>query len=142
MCTGVEVALLVAAAASAAGTVAQGKEARRQAGLQAEIADRQAARARQEAEVEAAAIRRQRSRDAAALRARLAASGIDVSTGSPLLALESQAADTELAALSAINRGDDIAAGHRVSAALSLQRGRDALGRARGEAARGLLKAV
>ncbi len=65
----------------------------------------QADRARQEAAAQAADIRRQRSREQSRLRARLSAAGIDTSSGSALLSLETLSGDAELEALTAINRG-------------------------------------
>lgn len=105
MCTGIEIALIAGVALSAASAVSQGKQQNNQAKFRAAVQRQQADRARQEAAAQAADIRRQRSREQSRLRARLAAAGIDTSSGSALLSLETLSGDAELEALTAINRG-------------------------------------
>ena len=105
MCSGIEIALITAGV-SAATSIAQGKQQNNQAKFRAALHRQQADRAQQEAAAQAANIRRQRSREESRLRARLAASGVDTSGGSALLSLETLSGDSELEALTAINRGD------------------------------------
>ena len=100
MCTGLEVALLTAATA-----IRAGNQQNNQAKFQAALQHQQAERARQEAAAQAWNIRRQRSREASRLRARLASSGVDTSSGSALLSLETLSGDSEFEALTAINQG-------------------------------------
>ena len=111
---------------NAVGTIAQGNAAARQAKYQAAQYRQQAERARQEAAAQASQIRRQRSREQSHLRARLAASGVDPASGSPLLSLETLAGDAELEALTAVNQGAARAAGLEANAGYSLLRGRAA----------------
>ena len=113
MCTGVEIALLAGAAASVIG---QGKQQNNQARFRAALQRQQADRAQQEAAAQAADIRRRRSREESRLRARLAASGVDTSSGSALLALETLSGDAELEALTSINRGAAQASGSNAAA--------------------------
>ena len=127
MCTGIEIPLLLASTAvSVAGTMTQGQNAAKQANFQAALQRQQADRARQEAAAQASAIRRQRSREQSSLRARLSASGVDVSGGSALLALETLSGDSELEALTAINQGEFRAGSLEGSAEASRFSGRTA----------------
>lgn len=126
MCTGIEIALIAGAALSAAGAVSQGKQQNNQAKFRAALQHQQGERARQEATARAANIRRQRSREASRLRARLASSGVDPSSGSALLSLETLSGDTELEALTAINQGEVREFGARAAASELLIRGKSA----------------
>lgn len=94
------VPLIVAAAVIAAGAaVHQGVQASKAAKTQAKVQRQQAKRSRQEAASAEDDFRRQQSRVLAARRAALGASGVDPSTGSPLLVSEDFAGETELQAL-------------------------------------------
>ena len=127
MCTGIEIALLAASTAvSAAGTISQGRNAARLANCQAALQRRLAERVSPEAAAQAAAIRRRQSRESSRLRARLSASGVDTSSGSPLLSLETISGDGELEALTAINQGAFRAESLEGDAQSSLLRGRAA----------------
>jgi hypothetical protein len=125
MCTGIEIALMFAGV-SAAQTIAQGEQQNRFAKFRAAVQNQQADRAQQEAAAQAANIRRQRSREAAHLRARLASSGIDPSSGSALLSLETFSGDSELEALAAVNQGEARAFGARANASELLAGGKAA----------------
>lgn len=104
----------------------QAEQQNRIAKFRAAVQNQAADRARQEAAAQAARIRRQRSREAGHLRARLASSGIDPSSGSALLSLETFSGDSELEALTAINQGAARAFGARANASELLAGGRAA----------------
>ena len=112
-------AVLTAAAAamSAAGAIAQGRAARKQAGFQAAVQEQQAELQRQQAErerrltaVQEAELRRRQAREGAAARARFAAGGRDPATGSALLLQEDAAAQHEFEAL--LNRSIGLERAH------------------------------
>ena len=84
---------------SAIGAVQQGNAARSQANLQAQVLQQQAGRDRQQAAADEADFRTRQSRVLAARRAALGASGVDPSSGSPLLVSQDFAGETELQAL-------------------------------------------
>lgn len=107
MCTGIEIALLAAAAVSAVGAVQQGQAQQQQANFQAEIAGQQAAQARQAAGAREEDFRRNQSRVLAARRAALGSSGVDPAAGSPLLVAEDFASEAELQALR-IRQGGEV----------------------------------
>lgn len=125
MCTGSELALLFVGV-NEARTIAQGEQQNRIAKFRAAVQHQLADRAQQEAAAQAANIRRQRSREASHLRARLAASGVDTSSGSALLSLETFSGDSELEALTAINQGAAQAFSARANASELLAGGRAA----------------
>lgn len=104
----------------------QAEQQNRIAKFRAAVQDQLADRAQQEARAQAANIRRNRSREAGHLRARLASSGIDPSSGSALLSLETFSGDSELEALMAINQGEARAFGARANASELLAGGRAA----------------
>ena len=91
--------LLAAAAVTAVGAVAGGIDADKQASFKAADQRQQGAREKQIAEDQEEDFRRQQSRVAAASRAAGGQSGVDQSTGSPLLAMSDFEAETELNAL-------------------------------------------
>ena len=93
------VATIGGAAISTIGAIQQGQAASAQAGLQAGILEQQATRDRQQAAADEADFRARQSRAMAARRAGLGASGVDPSTGSPLLVSEDFASEVELSAL-------------------------------------------
>ena len=84
---------------AAAGSVAGGIDADKQASFEAADQRQQGAREKQIAEDQEEDFRRQQSRVAAASRAAGGQSGVDQSTGSPLLAMSDFEAETELNAL-------------------------------------------
>ena len=137
MCTGFEPLIL---AVTAADKFAQGTAAKREAAYRASILDRQAERAEQEAAFAAAKLRRQGRRADAALRARLAASGVDAGTGSPLLAREMLAADAEFDALAALSRGGASASDLRAEGLLVRFRGDETARRSRVSASTNLVR--
>lgn len=125
MCSGSELALLFVGFDESR-KLAAAEQQERIARFRAAVQHQQADRLQQEARAQAANIRRQRSREASHLRARLAASGIDTSSGSALLSLETFSGDSELEALTAINQGDARAFGHRANASELLAGGKAA----------------
>ena len=105
------VAVLTAASAaiSAVGAIQQGKAARDQARTQAEIARQQADREKLVAQRDEEDFRRKQRAALAAVRAAGGARGVDISTGSPLLASEDFARETEVQARR-IREGGDVRA--------------------------------
>lgn len=99
MCTGLEVAVLAGAAFSAAGSVSEGRAAKKESQFRAGVAEQQAAR---EVQVSTETERDFRKRQAALFaerRAALGASGVRQDTGSPLLTQQDFLDETELQAL-------------------------------------------
>lgn len=93
------IAAVASTAFSVVGAIQQGRAASAQANLQAGILEQQATRDRQQAAVDEADFRARQSRALASRRAGLGASGVDPSTGSPLLVSEDFAGEVELSAL-------------------------------------------
>ena len=93
------VATVIGTAVSTVGAIRQGKAASAQSNCQAGILRQQATRERQQAKADEGDFRRRLDRLFAARRAGLGASGVDPSTGSPLLVSEDFAAEVELNAL-------------------------------------------
>lgn len=91
--------LLASAALNAVGSYSQGQAAKSQAEFQARVGEQQATRTRQIAASEEEDFRRKQSALLAQRRAALGKSGIDIGTGTPLLAAGDFAAETELQAL-------------------------------------------
>lgn len=102
-------AAVIGAGVAAYGAVQQGQAANAQAKYQATIANQQAQSAREQAGANEQAFRQKEARAAATRRALLGGTGIDTSSGSPLLTSEDFAGETELQALR-IRNGGDIAA--------------------------------
>src|SRR3990167_1939061 len=98
--------LLIAAGLSAASAVSQGKADRAQADFQARINEQQAQREREVSDEEERDFRKVQSANLAERRAALGKSGVDLSSGSPLLASSDFAAETELQA-QRIRRGGE-----------------------------------
>jgi len=115
-----------AAGISAIGAISQGQAAKNQANFQAAVQQQQAARERQEAAAREEDFRRQQSRLMAARRAMGGASGVDFSTGSPLLSTEDFAGEIELNALRIRNQGDVNATRLEQSAQLQRMSGKNA----------------
>lgn len=92
-------ALLIAAGVSAAGAISQGAAQADRANFEAAVTRQRAGRTREIAAAEEEDFRRNQSRSFAQRRAALGASGIDIGTGSSLLAAGDFAAETELNAL-------------------------------------------
>jgi len=103
----VQIALAVLSAVSA---MKAGQQSASQAKYQQALALQQAERERELGQMAADDRRRQGSRLAATQRARLAASGVDMNTGTALLLQEDLAAETEYQALVAEAGGDTSAA--------------------------------
>jgi len=118
---------ITAAILSGASTVFQGVSASQQAGAQAKINEQQAASQRQISEAEADDFNRRQSAVLAQRRAEGGASGIDLGTGSALLAAQDFAAETSLQALR-IRAGGRIKASRlEQQAALTRRAGQNAL---------------
>ncbi len=81
MCTGLEIAAIAGAVISAAGTAVSIDQGRKSANMAKDQAEADAAAAQGQAEVEAAKIRKAAKSQRSAAVAALAASGVDVSTG-------------------------------------------------------------
>ena len=120
MCTGIEIALIAGAAVSAVGTIQQGQAAKQQGKLQAQVLTQQATSERAQAAGREEDFRRTQSRVAAARRAALGGSGVDPSTGSPLLVSEDFAGEVELQA-QRIRAGGEVR-GTRLEQQANLQR--------------------
>lgn len=105
-------------------SVAQGVAANKQAQFQASVNEQQAARERQVSAAEEEDFRRRQSRVFAKGRAEAGASGIDIGTGSSLLAAGDFAAETELQALRIRSGGATRATRLRQKAQLTRQAGR------------------
>lgn len=97
---------LAAAAISAAGTVVTGIQQQKQAKTQSAILRQQADRERLQSEADEKEFRDQQQRLLAKRRAVLGGSGVDLSSGSPLLASQDFAGETELQALKIRNGGE------------------------------------
>ena len=120
MCTGVEIALIAGAAVSTVGAIQQGQAANKQGKLQSGFLLQQAAQEREQAAADESDFRKNQSRILAARRAAMGASGVDQSTGSPLLVAEDFAGEVELQALR-IREGGEIR-GTRAEQQAQLQR--------------------
>jgi len=99
-------ALLISAGIAAAGAVAQGVSANKQAKFQAAVDEQKATRERQVSANEEEDFRRRQSRFLAQRRAELGGAGVEIGTGTPLLAFGDFAAETELQALRIRDGGD------------------------------------
>lgn len=106
-------ATVIGAGVSAMGAIQQGKAAQQSANFQQQILNRQAETQRQQADRERqlaeqneTTFRRDQSRAMARRRAIMGGSGVDTSTGSPLLANDDFAGEVEFAALNIRNQGE------------------------------------
>jgi hypothetical protein len=120
------IATVASAAISAAGAIQQGQAAKAQGKLQAAILEQQATSERQQAEADEEDFRVRQSRVLAARRAALGASGVDPSSGSPLLVSEDFAGETELNALRIRTGGEVRATRAEQQAVLQRFQGRQA----------------
>jgi hypothetical protein len=113
MCTGLEVAVLalsaVSSITSAVGAVQQGKQQRQAYNYQAEVQEQQAQEERIATATNEANFKEEQRRLLARRRAVLGASGVELSSGSPLLVSEDFAGETALQALR-IRRGGEVRA--------------------------------
>lgn len=100
---------LIGAAAGTAGGISQAQAANKQGDFQAKVAAQQAEQERLAASEQERDYRKAQSARLAQIRASLGASGTDISTGTPLLALADFAGETERNALR-IRSGGDIRA--------------------------------
>lgn len=115
---------IAAAALAAAGTVYSGVQANKQAKTQAAIQRQQAERERLQAEADSEQFRDAQQRTLAKRRAILGASGVEATTGSPLLASEDFAGEAELEALKIRNGGEVRATRLEQQAMLTAAKGR------------------
>lgn len=120
------VALVASAAIGAAGAISQGRAAKKQAEFTATVQRQQAERERLEAANREEDFRRDQSKRMAQRRAALGASGVEIGTGSPLLASEDFAAETELQALRVRSGGETRATRLEQSALLTSAAGKNA----------------
>ncbi len=107
--TAIAITAAVAASAAAAGSVAQGIAAKNQAKAQAKVMKQQSDRERAIAAEKERDFRRQQRRLRSSVRAAGGARGIEMGTGSPLLAEEDFMKETELMA-DRIRRGGEVGA--------------------------------
>jgi hypothetical protein len=128
--TGVETALLVAAAVAAAGTAysiyASGQAQQAAGEYNADVAEQQAQAARASAAVDEEAAREKARRIQAAARAAYGASGVSQEEGSPLLVLMDNAAQAELEAQRIRYAGELAATGYGNQATLARTQGAQA----------------
>ena len=122
-------ALLTAAGLSAAGSLSQGIAANRQARFESAVTRQQAARELEISAAEETDFRRRQSAFLAERRAAMGGSGIDVSTGSPLLSSEDFAAEVELNARRIRSGGQTRATRLEQQANLTRSAGRSAMTR-------------
>lgn len=120
-------AIGAAAVVSAAGAIMQGQQAQASANYQAQIMQQQADRERQVAAANEAGYRRQQDRLMASRRAILGGSGVEGGTGSPLMASQDMAGESELQALTIRNGGEASATRLTQQAALTRYQGNSAV---------------
>ena len=119
-------ALLIAAGITAASAISQGQAAKKQAKFQAAVNEQKAARERQFSASEEKDFRRRQSQLFAERRAALGAAGIEIGTGTPLIAAGDFAAETELQALRIRSGGETQATRLEQQAQLRRAAGRSA----------------
>lgn len=119
-------AALVGTAVSAVGAVQQGRATQASLDYQAAVDRQRAERERQEAAVAEEDFRRQQSALMAKRRANLGVSGVEATTGSPLLVSEDFAGEIELQALRIRNQGEVGATRLEQQATLNRAQGRAA----------------
>lgn len=128
--TGVETALIIAAAVAAAGSAygiyASGQAQQAAGEYNAEVAEQQAVAARGSAAVDEEASRERSRRLQAAARAAYGASGVAQDEGSPLLVMMDNAAQAELEAQRIRYGGELAATGYGNQATLARTQGRQA----------------
>lgn len=135
-------AAIAGAALSAYGSVQQGKAAQEAANFEAAINLQQADRERQLAEAAEADFRKDQSRLLAQRRAVLGASGVESTTGSPLLVSEDFVGEVELEALRIRNGGEVSATRLEQQAILTQSGGANAASAANLRAGASLLQGI
>lgn len=120
------VAAVAGSAVSAIGAMQQGSAAAAAAEYQAEVQQQQAQQERRVAATEEEDFRDRQKRLMAARRASMGASGVETGAGSPLLAMEDFAAETEMQALRIREGGNIRATRLQQQAALTKAEGRNA----------------
>lgn len=120
------IALMAAGGLGLVGGIAEGKAARAQADFQARVNEQQAVRERQVSKEEEKDFRRVQSSNFAERRAAMGASGVDIGSGSPLMASGDFAAEVELQAQRIRSGGDVRATRLEQEAALTRAAGRAA----------------
>ncbi len=124
LATVANVASVAGAAIGAVGTLSSGAAARQQGDLQSQILNQQAERERLDAQARERDFRAEQSRLMARRRALLGASGVDSSTGSPLLTTEDMTGEAELQALRIRSGGETVSNRLRQQATLEKAKGR------------------
>lgn len=127
MCLSAPTMMAVSTGVSIAGQLAQGLAARKAANAQAKAEELQAAQTLQAAQDEALRIRKAGERATGAARAQLAASGIDVNSGSALTIEDDITGNVESDAYNVLLTGDRRSTALRNSAAMSRAAGRQAM---------------
>jgi len=119
--------LLISTGVQAVGAIAEGRDAKRQADFSAAVGRQQAEREREIAGQDEEDFRRRQSRLFAQKRAALGASGVDSSTGSPLLAAKDFISEEEFMSLRILSGGQTKAARLEQGSTLSEMAGRGSL---------------
>ncbi len=118
----------VATAATVVGTALSAIGAIRQGSLQSSALAQQAERERQQSEIREEDFRRKQARLEGTRRARLGAAGVEPGAGSPLLASEEFAGESELQALRIRSGGEAVATRLEQQAQLTRSKGRTRAG--------------
>ena len=133
------VAAVASAAVGAASAISSGMQQKKAAQLNANIARGQAEQARKAAEERADMYRRNAARRMATMRARMGASGIEMETGSPLLALMDSASEAKRDELRILHGGEAQAWAFEQESKAQTFAGKNAMTAAWGQAGSSLL---
>jgi len=127
MCISAGMMMALSTGVSVVGQLAQGQAAKQAANAEARNAENLAAQTRDAAQQEAARIRKAGDRTRGAARAQLAASGIDVNSGTAVTIDGDIAAGSELDAYNTLLTGDRKSTSLQDSAAIARARGKNAV---------------
>ena len=127
MCISAGMMMALSTGVSVVGQLAQGQAAKQAANAEARNAENLAAQTRDAAQQEAARIRKAGDRTRGAARAQLAASGIDVNSGTAVTIDGDIATGSELDAYNTLLTGDRKSTSLTDSAAISRARGKNAV---------------
>jgi hypothetical protein len=127
MCISASMMMALSTGVSVVGQLQQGQAAKQAANAEARNAENLAAQTRDAAMQEAARIRKAGDRTRGAARAQLAASGIDVNSGTAVTIEDDIGTNSELDAYNTLLTGDRKATSLQDSAAISRARGKNAV---------------
>jgi len=127
MCISAGMMMALSTGVSVVGQLAQGQAAKQAANAEARNAENLAAQTRDAAQQEAARIRKAGDRTRGAARAQLAASGIDVNSGTAVTIDGDIATNSELDAYNTLLTGDRKSTSLQDSAAIARARGKNAV---------------